>query len=79
MKLLMCNLHFHCFTITIYDLDVPHFATCKALDFYLMLCLEKHAYTWIDVNLLIMHIDPLSTLLNHTCLSVAYEALEGHL
>jgi hypothetical protein len=58
MKLLVSNLGCHGFTIIIYDIDIPRFATFQALVFFLLLLLKKLVISWIDINILVMHIEP---------------------
>jgi hypothetical protein len=63
MKLLRCNLCCHCFTIIIYNLDVPRFTTFEALFFFLVFLPKKHTTILSDINLLIIHTEPLDKFL----------------
>jgi hypothetical protein len=58
-KEIACEQHpCHRFTVIVYDLDVPCFATFKAPILFLVPLLEKHAVIWTDINLLVVQIEP---------------------
>jgi hypothetical protein len=59
----MCNLYCHCFTIIIYDIDVPRFTIFQAFVFFLVFLLKKHTAISADINLLIIHTEPLDKFL----------------
>jgi hypothetical protein len=62
-NLLTCNLYCNHFTIIIYDLDVPWFTTFQAFVFFLVFLLKKHTTILADINLLIIHTEPLDKFL----------------
>jgi hypothetical protein len=59
----MCNLCCHRFTIIIYDLDAPRFTTFQSFVFFLVFPPKKHTTISADINLLIIHTDPLDEFL----------------
>jgi hypothetical protein len=59
----MCNLCCYRFAIIIYDLDVPRYTTFQAFVFFLVFLPKKHTTISVDINLLIIHTEPLDKFL----------------